>query len=126
MVNLQKKSLYFKWMRTSLRPDIKSVFAGQRFRNAERTGDEKAAEGSSWKEYWQIFTLRDIPNICPFCGEPLAAEEAEGCHVNVAGMFNGKWSVKKYIIPGHHRCNMLQGEEFVAKIAVKAVEAIEK
>lgn len=38
----------------------------------------------------------------------------------------GSWSSKKYIIPGHHDCNMQLGDEFDARIGIKAVEAIEK
>ena len=105
---------------------IKQLTRGQLFKNAERTGDDKAGVGSSWKEYWEICTQQDIPMICPFCGMPMRVDEVDGCHIHVAGALNGSWSVKKYIIPGHHRCNMQLGEEFAAKTDVKAVEATEK
>ncbi len=44
----------------------------------------------------------------------------------MAGFLEGSWLSKKYIIPGHHGCNMQLDDEFDARIGVKAVEAIEK
>lgn len=83
--------------------------------------------GGSWKEYWQIFTQEDFFKTCPFCGLPMTEEQVDGCNIQILGPgLLGRWSVKKYIIPGHHCCNMKLGEEFDAKITVKAVEAIEK
>ena len=94
--------------------------------NAVRTGDDRAAVGSSWKEYWQIFTQEDFPTTCPFCGLPMSENEIDGCHIKIMGFLLGSWSEKKYIIPGHHGCNMQQDDEFDAKITVNAVEATEK
>ena len=123
----QKKLLYIKRLSTNLKPEIRALFKGQHFKNAERTSDEHAAVGKSWKEYWQIFTQEDFPNTCPFCGEPLADNEIDGCHIKIHGYgLLGKWSTKKYIIPGHHGCNMRLGEEFDAQITIKAVEAKEE
>lgn len=126
MTEQERKLLYIKKLSTSLNPEIRTLFVGQHFKNAERTGDDKAAVGSSWKEYWQIFTQEDFPKICPFCGLPMAEDEIDGCHIKIQGLLSGSWSVKKYIIPGHHGCNMQLGEEFDAMITVKVVEAIEK
>lgn len=57
----------------------------------------------------------------------MTEEQVDGCNIQILGPgLLGRWSVKKYIIPGHHCCNMKLGEEFDAKITVKAVEAIEK
>lgn len=126
MTEHQKELLKMKKLSTNLKPEIRTLFEGQRFKNAERTSDDKAAVGSSWKEYWQIFTGEDFPIVCPFCGLPMSEEEIDGCHIKIMGILKGSWSVKKYIIPGHHGCNMQLGKEFNAKITVKAVEAIEK
>lgn len=127
MTEQERKLLYIKKLSTSLNPEIRTLYVGQRFKNAERTGDDKAAVGSSWKEYWQIFTQEDFPKSCPFCGLPMKEDEVDGCHIKIMGLgLLGRWSDKKYIIPGHHGCNMQLGEEFNAKITVKAVEAIEK
>ena len=125
MTEHQKKLLYVKRLSTNLRPEIRTLFKERHFKNAERTGDDKAAEGGSWKGYWQIFTQEDFPTVCPFCGLPMSEEEIDGCHIKIAGLLTGSWSVKKYIIPGHHGCNMQLGEEFDAQITIKAVEAIE-
>lgn len=126
MTEQDGKLLYIKRLSTDLRPEIRTLFADQHFKNAERTGDDKTAVGRSWKEYWQIFTQEDFPTTCPFCGLPMNEDEVDGCHIKIKGSLLGSWSVKKYIIPGHHGCNMQLGEEFDAKITVKAVEAIEK
>lgn len=120
-----KNLLAIKMLSSGIVPEIKQLTRGQLFKNAERTGDDKAGVGSSWKEYWEFFAKQGFPPTCPFCGMPMTEDEIDGCHINVAGVLNGIWSAKKYIIPGHHRCNMQQGEEFVAKIGIKAVEVIE-
>ena len=127
MTEQERKLLYIKRLSTALKPEIRTLYQGQHFRNAERTSDDRAAVGSSWKEYWQIFTQEDFPATCPFCGLPMSEEEIDGCHINILGLgLLGRWSDKKYVIPGHHVCNMQLGKEFDAKITVKAVEAIEK
>lgn len=121
-----KKILYVKRLLSSVSAGIRTLNEGQHFKNAERTRDEHAAVGKSWKEFWQIFTQEDFPDTCPFCGEPLQVNEIDGCHIKIAGFLEGSWSSKKYIIPGHHGCNMQLDDEFDARIGVKAVEAIEK
>ncbi len=126
MTEIEKLNLNIKRLRSAIEPEIRTLFVGTKFKNAERTSDEHAAVGSSWKEYWQIFTLDDFPTKCPFCGEPLDEKDIDGCHIKIKGILSGSWSVKKYIIPGHHGCNMQSGEEFISRIQVKAVEAIEK
>lgn len=126
MTEQDRKILRIKKLMAHITPEIRTLYVGQHFKNAERTSDDRATVGSSWKEYWQIFTQEDFPATCPFCGLPMS-EEIDGCHINILGLgLLGRWSAKKYIIPGHHGCNMQQGEEFDAKNTVKAVEAIEK
>jgi len=123
----QKKLLKIRALVSGINPEIQTLYEGQHFKNAERTSDDKAAVGSSWKDYWQIFTQEDFFITCPFCGLPMTEEQVDGCHIQILGLgLLGRWSVKKYIIPGHHGCNMKLDEEFDAKITVKAVEAIEK
>ena len=126
MTNIQKSFLNFKRLFSNIFPEIKNLSIGQLFCNAEKTADEKAASGKSWREYWQIFTQDDFPTTCPFCGKFMTEDEVDGCHIIMRDVFFGHWSEKKFIIPGHHQCNMQQDGEFKAKIAVKAVEAIEK
>ena len=122
-----KKIIHVKKILSGISPEIRTLYEGQHFKNAERTSDEHAAVGKSWKEYWQIFTQDDFPNTCPFCGEPLSENEIDGCHIKIHGIgLLGQWSTKKYIIPGHQGCNIQLGEEFDARITVNAVEAIEK
>lgn len=121
-----KKILHVKRLLSTKSAEIRTLNEGQHFKNAERTRNEHAAVGESWKEFWQIFTLEDFPDTCPFCGEPLQVNEIDGCHIKIAGFLEGSWSSKKYIIPGHHGCNMQLGDEFDARIGIKAVEAIEK
>lgn len=127
MKEQDRKLLRVKGLMAQITPEIKTLYVGQHSKNAELTCDERATVGSSWKEYWQIFTQEDFPATCPFCGEPMSEDEIDGCHINILGLgLLGRWSDKKYIIPGHHECNMQQGEEFDAKISVVAVETIEK
>lgn len=125
MTELKRKQLYFMRLSSNLTPEIKTLYKDQHFKNAVRTSDDKAAVGSSWKEYWQIFTQEDFPTTCPFCGMPMREDEVDGCHVKLNGFLEGSWSAKKYIIPGHHECNMQFGDDFVAKSTIKSVEAIE-
>ena len=125
MTEQKRKQLYIKKLSTDLAPDIKTLFQGQRFKNEERTGDDKAAVGQGWRDYWQIFTQESFPISCPFC-LPMTEEEVDGCHVRIRGILLESWSANKYIIPGHHECNMKFGDEFDARSVVKAVEAIEK
>lgn len=113
-------------MMSEIAPVQRTLYTGTLFRNAERTGDDVSAVGKSWKEYWQIFALQDFPETCPFCGEPLNEEDVDGCHIKISGPLSQSWSSKKYIIPGHHGCNMQLGEELNSKIGVTAVEAIDK
>lgn len=110
---------------TDITPSSYPIFTNSTFRNAEHTSDEKAAVGGTWKDFWQIFSQVDFPTVCPFCGKPLEEKDIDGCHINVKGLF-GDWLPKKYIIPGHHDCNMKFGKEFTSRFSVNAVEAIEK
>lgn len=126
MNETERKYLNIKRVVSRIAPEVRTLFVGSKFKNAVRTSDDQAAVGSSWKEYWQIFTMEDFPTKCPFCGEPLAEIDIDGCHIKIMGTVLGSWSVKKYIIPGHHACNMQLGDEFISKIQVEAVEAIEK
>ena len=126
MDQVKRISLMLKSLRSGISPQKRNVPIEQLARNAERTGDERAAVGKSWKEYWQIFTQMDYPETCPFCGQPLAENDIEGCHIEIADGLLGRWSTKKYIIPGHHDCNMHLGEEFTSKLTIPAVEARER
>lgn len=114
---------------SGIKPEVKNLFVGYPIQNAEHTSDDKAFVGGSWKQYWKIFAQEDFPNKCPFCGELLNENDVDGCHVllgkNIPG--NGvSYNRKKFIIPGHHACNMQLGKEFQSKVSVKAVEAIER
>lgn len=126
MNEIRRFSLMIKRLRTRFSPLRRDLQIGQLARNAERTANEHAAAGNSWKEYWQVFTQRDFPTTCPFCGQPLAEEDIDGCHIEIADRLVGGWSTKKFIIPGHHDCNMQLGEEFTSKLSLPAVEAIER
>jgi len=115
---------------SNLHPEKRNISVGHQIRNAEHTSDEKAAVGDSWKRYWQIFAAEDYPSICPFCGEELKEDDIDGCHINIQRLHlyesNTYYPDKKYIIPGHHACNMQLGDEFVVECDILAVEAIEK
>lgn len=130
MTEQERKELREKQDGSGLKPETRSLQAGEWIRNAERTGDDKAAVGSCWKDFWQLFTLKDFPTKCPFCGDTLAEDDIDGCHIKIAGPILGKaaksWTAKKYIIPGHHKCNTSIDGECQAKIAIAAVEVIEK
>ena len=52
--------------------------------NAKNTGDQKTMNGQPWIEYWKTITGLAVPDICPFCGESLNEDDAEGCHVIIA------------------------------------------
>lgn len=130
MLTLKEKlELITEANQSGLHPEVINLPIGICFKNAERTADDKAAVGGSWKQFWKIFAQEDFPTICPFCGRPLAEEDIDGCHIRIA--WNriggaGFYSFKKYIIPGHHSCNMQLGDEFISKISIKAVEAIDR
>lgn len=114
---------------SGIQPETFNLFEGYPIKNAEHTADEKAAAGGCWKQYWKIFARQDFPQTCPFCGEPLAEDDIDGCHVNIGErmLFEDVfYSEKTYIIPGHHSCNMQLGDSFKCNIPIMAVEAIEK
>lgn len=128
--------LRLQQIESSLSPEIKVLKEEDVFRNADNTGDDNPKVGDNWKQYWQIFTQKDFPTACPFCGKLLAEDEVSGCHINIRriNLFptsdKNKYSFtnKKYIIPGHQRCNKCTEDEneFNAKIEIIAVEAIKK
>ena len=126
MNEIRRISLMLKRLRARFSPKKQILQNGQLARNAERTDNEHAAVGSSWKEYWQVFTQSDYPTICPFCGRLLAQVDIDGCHIEIADRLRGDWSTMKYIIPGHHDCNMQLGKEFSVKMTLPAVEAVER
>lgn len=126
MDKVKRVVLNVRRIMSQLNPGVQMLYTGHSIRNAERTSDEHAGVGESWKKYWQIFTLQDFPDICPLCGEPLNEDDVDGCHIEISGLMQGNWLTKKYIIPGHHRCNMQLGQEWNTKIAINAVEAIER
>lgn len=127
MTEQERKELKVKRDNSGVNPEIKTLSAGIWIKNAERTGDDDAAVGGCWKNYWQIFTQQDFPSKCPFCGDPLAENDIDGCHIKIEGPIIGKaaksWSAKKYIIPGHHKCNISIDGECQTKIVITAVEA---
>lgn len=130
-MNTEKKNeLKRKAEESGLSPEIRTVEDANWIKNAERTGDDRAAVGDFWKYYWQIFTQEDFPTKCPFCGETLEADKIDGCHIKIdekrLGLDSRRWLEKKYIIPGHHDCNISYEGENQAKIRINAVEAIEK
>lgn len=126
MKEKEKDQLRQREIMSELKPDKRTLTNGYGLRNANRTGEEDPKVGSCWKEYWQIFTQEDFPSTCPFCGLHMNEDEIDGCHIKIAGVLQGSWSDKKYIIPGHHDCNLKYNAEFESKIEVTAVEAIKK
>lgn len=122
----KRLQLNIKRLKSGLTPEIRILHKGGLFKNAGNTSGDQPAVGDSWKEYWQIITQEDFPTTCPMCGLPMAENEVDGCHIKFAGRLKGSWSVKKYIIPGHHACNMQLDEEFNSHITVKTVEALKK
>ena len=114
---------------SGIKPMVEILLKGNFIQNAEHTSDDKAFVGDSWKQYWKIFAQEDFPNKCPFCGELLNENDVDGCHVLLGRTLFGNveiYGIKKFIIPGHHACNMQLGKEFQLKVSVKAVEAIER
>ena len=130
MNSSQKLELRMEAKETRLNPEKVTLSEGRIVRNAEKTGDDKAAVGGSWKGFWQLFAADDFPTECPFCGEKLNEDDIDGCHINVrrTNPFSKTtyFSRKKYIIPGHHDCNMKLGKEFSLETSILAIEAIEK
>ena len=96
----------------TINPRRRQLKEGGLFKNAKRTGDDDAAVGNSWKEYWQIFTLQDFPAKCPFCGKDLRQGNTDGCHIRFWNEASRKWSIK-YIILGHHNCNLQRENKFI-------------
>lgn len=129
MDKFDKIRLFLEAYKSGIKPVVINLFEGYPIQNAEHTSDDKAFVGGSWKQYWKLFAQEDFPDKCPFCGYPLNENDIDGCHVllgkNIPG--NGvSYNRKKFIIPGHHTCNMQLGKEFQSKVSVKAVEAIER
>ena len=125
----ERISLILEAYKSGIKPQVENLFQGYPIKNAEHTSDDKAFVGGSWKQYWKIFAQEDFPVLCPFCGKPLNEDDIDGCHVVLGKSIlfeNVIYNRMKYIIPGHHECNMQLGEEFRPKIQLKAVEAIEK
>ena len=126
MTEQEKKDLQEKRDKSGLNPDIKRLCAGTWIKNAARTGNDEPAVGSCWKEYWQIFTLKEFPTTCPLCGKPLAKADVDGCHIKIYNPNTKHWSIRKYIVPGHHSCNTGLVNPFQMQITETVVEAIEK
>lgn len=126
MTGEEKKALIKKRENSGLTPEIKTLRRGAWIKNAERTGNDKAAVGSTWKEYWQIFTLKDFPTTCPLCGKQLVETDVDGCHIKIYHQDTKHWSMRKYIVPGHHSCNLSLVYPFQMQISETVVQAIEK
>ena len=99
--------------------------------NAIDTAEQKATNGKSWIDYWKQMTGKDLPACCPFCGQPLSIDDAEGCHIVfpqgmelLFGMVKDKAWRPKYIIPGHHKCNCQYGSLVEIKFPVETCLAI--
>lgn len=126
MTEQEKKDLKEKRNNSGLNPDIKTLRAGTWIKNANCTGNDDPAVGSCWKEYWQIFTQKDFSIKCPLCGEYLAKADVNGCHIMIYHSETKHWTIRKYIVPGHHSCNKSLVNPFPMQIAETVVEAIEK
>ena len=125
----EKIRLLSEAINSGIKPKVEILLKGNFIQNAEYTSDDKAFVGGSWKQYWKIFAQEDFPNKCPFCGKPLNDEDIDGCHVLLGKTLLSNvviYDRKKFIIPGHHACNMQLGKEFQSKVSVKAVEAVER
>lgn len=110
-------------------PRVANLYKDQQVKNADDTQNDLPVYGDTWINYWKVFTMEDIPTVCPLCGKELTEDEADGCHIQIKSqsiMSNGNYEKTEYIIPGHHKCNCQFGEEFKLKIGIKAVEAIKK
>ena len=110
-------------------PNIIRLHKFQLVKNADDTWNDVPVVCNAWIDYWKTFTMEDIPDVCPLCGEPITDDDSKGCHVLIksqSDMGNGNYEATKYIIPGHHKCNCQFGDEFNLKIDIKAVEAIKK
>lgn len=95
--------------------------------NASNTSDEKALNGQSWVEYWKQMTGKDLPELCPLCGQSLSAGDADGCHIVfpkgieiLFGVIKDDTWRPKYIIPAHHKCNCQFGSLKEIKYPVEA------
>lgn len=115
-------------MESGCNPDIKQLPKGQQVKNAHSTGDDDPCYRESWIDYWKAFATEDIPDVCPLCGKSMTGDDSKGCHVLIKSKsaIGDGYGEKKYIIPGHQKCNCQFGEEFDLKIDIKAVEAIKK
>lgn len=116
-------------MESGCDPESKQLPKGQQVKNADDTQNDLPGYGDTWINYWKVFSMKDIPTVCPLCGKELSEDEVDGCHIQIKSqsiMSNGNYEKTEYIIPGHHKCNCQFGEEFDLKIDIKAVEAIKK
>ena len=57
MNSSQKLELRMEAKETRLNPEKVTLSEGRIVRNAEKTGDDKAAVGGSWKGFWQFLLL---------------------------------------------------------------------
>ena len=108
---------------SELNPETKTLRAGAVIMNAVRTGDDDAAVGSSWKEYWQIFIQKDYSLVCPLCGHHLAKGDIDGCHIRIYHQDTKRWTLRKYIVPGHHNCNVSIKGDFQMQVGETNLES---
>ena len=62
-------------------PGIITLHKSQQVKNADNTGDDNPVVCNAWIDYWKTFTMEDIPDVCPLCGEPMTDDDSKGCHV---------------------------------------------
>lgn len=75
-------------------------------RHSNKTQDEKSPNNTPWIKYWQDKTKREIPKLCPCCGEtPNEDNPMVGAHVEeyILSAYTNK---PRYITPTCHRCNV--------------------
>ena len=68
-------------MECGCNPGIITLHKSQQVKNADNTGDDNPVVCNAWIDYWKTFTMEDIPDVCPLCGEPMTDDDSKGCHV---------------------------------------------
>lgn len=66
MTELKRKQLYIMRLSSNLTPEIKTLFKGQRFKNAVRTSDDKCCGWPQLEGILADFYTRRLPDNLPF------------------------------------------------------------